>query len=152
MANSCEAYVDVITKTPAVSVPDDFRATGRVLFIKMDSTSNRLSGDLYQPDFVTLDLPEELFPERPEDVGVVVGLYWGQEFVGTYDGGSQGYRETCLVRVFDADSGRLVFERTVVGGDPPEVVKEHRSIDAHSEYYGEGCDEEIIETVTELYR
>ena len=149
LSELCDQFTNWAQGEPQAAPDESIPLKGKVLFVKMDYNNNRLSGDLYGPDFLTLDLPKELFPEKAEDVGVIVGLYWGEQYVGDYGKGSTGYRETCTVKVYDAASKRLVMKRMITGEDPPEVVREPEDTHTKRKYYGPGCDEKILNMITE---
>ena len=148
LSGLCNQFTNWTLDDPQAAPDETIPLKGKVLFVKMDSNSNRLSGDLHGPDFLTLELPENLFPEKAEDVGVIVGLHWGEQYVGQYEGGSTGYRETCTVKVYDAAGKRLVMERTIMGEDPPEFVSEAKDSHVKKKYYGPGCDKQILEMIT----
>jgi hypothetical protein len=72
-------------------------------------------------DWLYFDLPDDLRPTTPEEVGTVVHLRWGQIQVGQYGtGGGAAYVQTCKVTVLDKASGVVLGETEVRGSQPPQ--------------------------------
>ena len=125
-----------------------------VLVCFVGNNNNSFATNRYDKsiDFLTLDLPGDLFPTNSEEVGTIVALYWGQDFVGSYSNGAKAFRETCRVKIYDIDSGHLLAENQFVGGEPPASIKTSSSTnESRTNVFGRGCDTEVIDYVTSLF-
>jgi hypothetical protein len=71
-------------------------------------------------DHLYFDLPEELRASKPEEVATVVLLSWGKNKVGTYDGGSGAYQQTCQVKVVDKATNTEIASNFFLGDEPPQ--------------------------------
>jgi hypothetical protein len=71
-------------------------------------------------DWLYYDLPDNLRPTSPGEVGTVVWLDWGEVKVGQYgSGGGGAFVQTCKVTVIDKARRAIVGETVVRGSDPP---------------------------------
>lgn len=98
------------------------KGTGKIKgkVIPIDMTANTV-------DYIYFDLPDELRPAKPEDVGTVVLLQWGKNQVGTYTGGSAAYQQTVQVTVLDKDTRDIIGQQSFSGSMPPQRKKSSES-------------------------
>jgi hypothetical protein len=79
-------------------------------------------------DWVYYDLPDPLRPNRPEEVGAVALLHWGEEVVGKYGAsGGNASRQTCHIVVVNHPTRTVVSQATVRGSEPPSSSRGGRS-------------------------
>jgi hypothetical protein len=72
-------------------------------------------------DWLYYDLPDDLRPAAPDQVGTVVWLRWDKVKVGQYgNNGGDANVQTCDVTVIDLAARRVVDQRRFVGGEPPQ--------------------------------
>jgi hypothetical protein len=72
-------------------------------------------------DDIYFKLPEELRATKPEDVGTIVWLDWGEDRVGFYLGShGDATVNTCHVTIIDKSVPAIVGEINFRGSDPPE--------------------------------
>jgi hypothetical protein len=72
-------------------------------------------------DWLYYDLPDDLRPASPAEVGTVAWLDWGEVKVGEYGkGGGGAFVQTCKVTVIDKARRAIVGETVVRGSDPPK--------------------------------
>lgn len=72
-------------------------------------------------DNIYFDLPEELRAAKPEDVGTIIWLKWGENKVGSYTDGEDAIVNNCHVTIIDKSISAIVDERNFRGSDPPKV-------------------------------
>jgi hypothetical protein len=86
------------------------RIVGKVLPVNMADRS---------PDHLYFDLPDALKPSKPEDVGTVALLSWGQDAVDHYTNGATAYQQYCEVTLINHKTKKTIFHEKCVGGPPP---------------------------------
>ncbi len=75
-------------------------------------------------DWLYYDLPDDLRPASPADVGTVVWLDWGERKVGQYGASGGGaFVQTVRVTVIDKARGAIVGEAYLEGGPPPKTSR-----------------------------
>jgi hypothetical protein len=89
-------------------------------------------------DDIYFKLPEELRATKPENVGTIVWLDWGEDEVGTYTDAETATVITCHMTVIDKSIPAIVGEINFRGDDPPELKKR---LDSSS---GTTPDEDIV--------
>lgn len=78
-------------------------------------------------DYVYFDMPDDIRPIKPEDVGTVALLEWDKVQVGTYSGGSPAYQQTVRVTVVDKDTRGVIGQAEYQGSMPPQRKKSSES-------------------------
>ncbi len=115
-------------------------------------------------DYLTEKLPETMVPQDESEIGVVIGLYWGDYPAGRYQaqaasgpgsslpGISQwvdGMRESCKVRVVNRRTGELIGEKELIADPPPiEAVVSPE----HEELYGPSVEPLVLTFIQRLYQ
>jgi hypothetical protein len=99
-----------------------------------------------------VDLPEDLHPNSPDEVGSILTYACGETEVGTYvtDSGSAGgsaLRSQCVVKIFDMSTGHISFAKTVLGPPPPSKVDGTGSASGRSAY-----PDEILAALLNVHR
>lgn len=90
-------------------------------------------------DPIHLLLPDELRADKPDEVGIVLQLSWGEEPVGRYPRGGMALRRFCVARIIEySGKHRLLHEERFYGGGPPDRG-------SSSDLYGQPPYSEIIE-------
>ena len=105
-------------------------------------------GDTPCVDGLTERLPADLVPEDPDEVGVLIGLWWEDEVIGSYGGSmmSQALLEYVTVKVVDPKNGALIGRFDVQGGMPPDKVRS-----AKRDYVGTKADDSVIAAIKEMF-
>lgn len=73
---------------------------------------------------LTCELPQDLVPIRPEDIGTVVWLETEKDFVGTYTSGKAAFRLNWKLTLIDVRKSSQIVQRKFIGGPPPKVVRD----------------------------
>jgi hypothetical protein len=79
-------------------------------------TVNNEEGEI---DDIYFSLPEELRATKPENVGTIVWLEWGEDNIGSYTDGEDATVITCDVTIIDKSTATVVAERNFRGSIPP---------------------------------
>jgi hypothetical protein len=112
-------------KNPARSSPHRTQAYLKGKIIPVNKTENKID-DIYY------SLPEGLRATKPEDVGTIVWLDWGEDKVGHYcseyipgcfSSDDPAIVNTCDVTIIDKSIPAIVVERNFRGSDPPQKTK-----------------------------
>ncbi len=106
---------------------------GKPLVVCMDANGNDPGGPLPRfgippcVDSIMMKLPPEMIPQRSEEIGTLVGLYWGSEIAEkhylkiTLQNGKNyklALQETCRIRLVEVKTGRLIETWTITGQAP----------------------------------
>lgn len=102
-------------------------------------------------DGLHTEVSKRLLTDDASQVRSVVGLNWGEKYIGKYPEGAVAYQETCRVEVFDVNSGRLLARSEFVGGQPPASLSSSGRYDAFDRVFGTGCDKQIIRYLESLF-
>lgn len=95
---------------------------GKVLPILMEDVlgDKAYTGNIPRVCFeLYFDLPDELRPQKPEDVGTVILVYKRQDRVGVYNNGEPAWKENYSLKIVDRTSKTMIEEKAFVGSDPP---------------------------------
>lgn len=84
------------------------------------------------PDQIHFELPPPLRSAKPEDVGTIVWLEYGQKLVGKYEGGAWAYAQTCRITLIDRARNVIIARQNVEGPPPPQTISERE----HAGYGG----------------
>ncbi|HNV21998.1 MAG TPA: hypothetical protein PLB67_01495 [Candidatus Hydrogenedentes bacterium] len=68
---------------------------------------------------LTFELPDDITPSTPEEVGTVIQIERFLEETGTYDDRTPAYRQNALVRIVDLGFECVIGETFIQGGEPP---------------------------------
>jgi hypothetical protein len=74
-------------------------------------------------DYIYFDLPGELRPATPEEVGTVVLLQWGKDRVFEYNNNPNlpAYQETVQITVLDMETRAVIGQSQLRGSMPPQI-------------------------------
>jgi hypothetical protein len=80
-------------------------------------------------DWVYFDLPDEVRPAKPEDIGAVALLRWGKNLVGNYNNNpsNPAYQQTVQVTVVDQNTKTILGQTSFAGSMPPQKKKSSES-------------------------
>jgi hypothetical protein len=78
-------------------------------------------------DSIYYDLPEDLRATKPDEVGTIAWLEWGEDKIGTYTDGDDAIVITCQVTVIDKSIPRIVSKTNFEGIEPPRVKRSSES-------------------------
>jgi hypothetical protein len=132
--------INEYTAQPAGVAPPELGAyvVGKIIPVDMR--------DSKKIDWLYYDLPGELQPSTPEEVGTIVWLFWGEQQVGKYTTGGGAYVRTCRVTVIDRIKNVRVTEMTFQGGQPPQTIR------GSGNGYGDYPTEQIVNWLKSLPR
>lgn len=102
-------------KAPPANAIDDSQARyrkGRMILI--DAKAGGLDGLYFT------NLPAELRATSPKDLGTEVWLIPDEQFVGKYDNGSEAYKCSYDVIVYDMGRNAVVARERIEGENPPQ--------------------------------
>jgi hypothetical protein len=92
---------------------------GKIIII--DNQKNKI-------DHIYYDLPENLRATKPENVGTIVLLEWGEDKIGFYASPrSEAIVITCQVTVIDKSIPAIVSKVNFEGPPPPAILKSGES-------------------------
>lgn len=135
---------------------------GKALII--DKTKNEIL-DPEKPYF--FNLPKELQPARPEEVGTIVWLEWGKVAVAKYkyeDASRESTLydydaniQTCKVTIIDKNIPAIIGQSNFRGMDPPKSLRVGVNETAYIKngqlrWYGDRPEEEIVNYLKKLPR
>ncbi len=139
-------YLRLKERLPLESANNADKDMPKVVFLCMQDSNNPGHSKILRPrkvDPITAKLPNPLFPEDVDTITNVVYTYWGEKQVGKYDNGAAGMVDTCLIKIFDAFTGKLIDEKLIVGQNPPQRISDYKN----GKIYGRVCDQEVIDYV-----
>lgn len=115
-------------------------------------------------DYLTAKLPENMIPQDESEIGVVIGLYWGDYPAGRYQAratkgaGStlpgmtqwvDGMREACKIRVVNRRTGQLIGETELIADPPPNEAVVSPEFE---EFYGPSVEPLVLTFIQRLYQ
>lgn len=69
---------------------------------------------------LTFELPDDILPSSPDEVGTVIQIERFLEETGAYDDDTPAYRQNALVRIVDLGYECVIGEAFIQGGEPPD--------------------------------
>jgi hypothetical protein len=91
-------------------------------FIPIDMSTREVDRDIY------FDMPDDVKPATPDEVGTVVQLQWNKVQVDQYTNGKGAFRQDCMATVFDRESKKALAGPTLIEGEePPQSIKSSES-------------------------
>jgi len=83
---------------------------GRIVIVDMDENA-------FDP--LTMQLPDDLFPTHPSQVGTVIQVHWLQEIDGQYVDGATAYRWRVVFCFVNLLTGEVSPHQSLLGSPPP---------------------------------
>lgn len=102
-----------LREQPKTPKPSNLPVTGKILPVDIRRRAI---------DPVFFHLSDAVRPQRPDEVGAVAALWFGEIEVGQYDDKTPAIQEDCTVMVWDKRTKSLLAQRHFVGAMPPRWV------------------------------